>query len=172
MKKGIAILAVCIAAVMTVGGLSFIGSEFNIPSIRVETITVSSEGVVGFSGDGRSYEMESPVKSLIAPSWRYAVSGRWELRAARPVRVVSDGGVKILEIATPQGTTGQRTTAGATIKLPGGRKLVTVVWKGGEIWFLTRNTREGDLVETYEFHDAQAGEDRITIEETLPPRPW
>lgn len=177
-KKGIAIFALCAAAAGTVGGFSFIGSEFDMPSVRIETITVSSDGVVGFSdGEGRDYEMESPVKFPIVPSWRYSVSGRWELRGGYPTRVVSEDGVDMLEveIRIPKswGGAGQRAGQGKAplVKLPGGKKLVTVTWNGGEMRFLTRNMRKGDLVETYEFHDA-AGGGKITVEETLPPRPW
>jgi len=41
----------------------------------------------------------------------------------------------------------------ATIDLPAGKKLVTVTWKGDEIWFLTRDMRAGDRAETYEFSE-------------------
>lgn len=41
----------------------------------------------------------------------------------------------------------------ATIELPEGKKLVMVTWKNDEIWFLTRDMRAGDLVETYEFSE-------------------
>ena len=117
--------------------------------------------------------MESPAKSLIIPSWRYAVSGRWELRGAYPMRVVSEGGIDILEIAIPKswGSTGQRVKASATVKLPEDRKLVTVTWNGDKMWFLTREMRKGELDEMYEFHDAN-GNGKVTIKETLPPRPW
>lgn len=182
MKKGIAIFVLCAALAGAVAGVSFIGSEFDMPSVRVETITVSSDGVVGFSdGEGRDYEMESPVKFPIIPSWRYSVSGRWELRGGYPTRVVSGDGVEMLRaeirIPKPWGGSGQRVgvpAIGAPIKLPGGKKLVTVSWKDGvppQMWFLTRDMRKGDMIETYEFHN-QAGEGKVTIEETLPPRPW
>jgi len=180
MKKGIAIFA-AVAALAGVACASFIGSEFDMPSVRVETITVSSEGVVGFSdAKGRDYEMKSPVKSLIVPSWRYAISGRWELRGAYPVRVVSENDIEMLEIAIPKswGGNGKRTSQNApppSIKLPGGKKLMTVTWKstkfGEEMWFLTRDFRKGDLIETYEFR-TKSGNGKVTIEETQRPRPW
>jgi len=180
MKKGIAIFAAVAALAGGAAGVSFIGSEFDMPSVRVDTITVSSVGVVGFSDtEGRDYEMESPVKSLIVPSWRYAVSGRWELRGAYPVRVVSENDIEMLEIAIPKswGGSGQQTgqDASPSIKLPGGKKLVTAAWKstkfGEEIWFLTRDFRRGDLIETYEFY-TKSGNNKVIIEETKLARPW
>jgi len=180
MKKRIAIFAAA-AAIAVAAGASFIGSEFNMPSVRVETITVSSDGVVGFSdAKGRDYEMERATKSLIVPSWRYAVSGRWELRGAYLSRVVSESDIEMLEIAIPKswGGIGQQTSqdvAPPSIKLPGGKKLVTTAWKstkfGEEMWFLTRDFRKGDLIETYEFN-TKSGNSKVIIEETKRPRPW
>lgn len=40
-----------------------------------------------------------------------------------------------------------------TINLPQGRKLVTVTWKGNQIWYLTKSMKEGDVAETYQFQE-------------------
>jgi hypothetical protein len=33
------------------------------------------------------------------------------------------------------------------------KKLVEVTWKGEEMWFLTRDMREGEIAETYKFNE-------------------
>lgn len=62
----------------------------------------------------------------------------------------------------------------ATVELEAGRKLVVVTWKGDEIWFLTRDMREGDRVETYEFAENSSWgimEGKVIIKEAAPTRP-
>jgi len=44
----------------------------------------------------------------------------------------------------------------ATIDLPPGQKLVTVTWKGDEIWFLTRDMYEGERPEAYDFEESSS----------------
>ena len=39
------------------------------------------------------------------------------------------------------------------IELPANRKLVNVTWKESDLWILTRNKREGETVESYEFKE-------------------
>lgn len=41
----------------------------------------------------------------------------------------------------------------ATYELPKGKKLITVTWKKGDLWYLTRDMREGEKPETYEFQE-------------------
>jgi hypothetical protein len=41
----------------------------------------------------------------------------------------------------------------ANITLPKGKKLVTATWKDANLWYLTRDMREGEVAETYEFHE-------------------
>jgi hypothetical protein len=62
-----------------------------------------------------------------------------------------------------------------TIELPKGKKLVVATWKGTELWFLTRDMREGDLIETYEFiENSSFGilQGKVTIKEAPSSRPW
>lgn len=62
-----------------------------------------------------------------------------------------------------------------TVELPEGKKLVMVTWKESQIWFLTRDMREGDLVETYNFAEKSAWgilEGSVTIKEHPSSRPW
>ena len=62
-----------------------------------------------------------------------------------------------------------------TIELPKGKKLVMVTWKGAEIWLLTRDMREGDLIETYDFSEKSSWgllEGKVTIKEEPLSRPW
>jgi hypothetical protein len=40
-----------------------------------------------------------------------------------------------------------------TVNLPKGRKLVTVTWKGEQIWYLTRSMNSSDVAETYKFQE-------------------
>lgn len=40
-----------------------------------------------------------------------------------------------------------------TIKLPKGRKLVTVTWKETQIWYLTRPMDSTDVAQTYQFQE-------------------
>jgi hypothetical protein len=40
-----------------------------------------------------------------------------------------------------------------TINLPQGEKLVNVTWKEDHLWTITRPMREGDVAETYKFHE-------------------
>ena len=41
----------------------------------------------------------------------------------------------------------------ATMDLPQGKKLVTVTWKDDELWVVTRQRREGEAIESYEFQE-------------------
>jgi hypothetical protein len=40
-----------------------------------------------------------------------------------------------------------------TINLPKGRKLVTVTWKGDQVWYLTKPMNSSDVAETYQFQE-------------------
>lgn len=40
-----------------------------------------------------------------------------------------------------------------SINLPKGRKLVTVTWKGPQLWYLTRPMNENDVPESYRFQE-------------------
>jgi hypothetical protein len=44
----------------------------------------------------------------------------------------------------------------ANIELPKGEKLVTVTWKGEEIWYLTRPMSDNDVAETYTFNESSS----------------
>jgi hypothetical protein len=65
---------------------------------------------------------------------------------------------------------------GSTIvELPEGKKLVMVTWKESEIWILTRDMREDDSVETYDFSEKSSWgilEGSVTIKEHPSSRPW
>ena len=39
------------------------------------------------------------------------------------------------------------------INLPQGRKLVNVTWKNTQLWYITRQMRPDDVVETYIFQE-------------------
>jgi hypothetical protein len=39
------------------------------------------------------------------------------------------------------------------IDLPQGKKLVNITWKQDEIWYLTRNMRNDEVAETYQFQE-------------------
>lgn len=43
-----------------------------------------------------------------------------------------------------------------TIKLPKGRKLVTLTWKETQIWYLTRPMDSSDVAQTYQFQEESA----------------
>jgi len=50
-----------------------------------------------------------------------------------------------------------------------------VTWKESEIWILTRDMREDDSVETYDFSEKSSWgilEGRVTIKEHPSSRPW
>lgn len=49
----------------------------------------------------------------------------------------------------------QRVMSGGTETemLPPGQKLMTAAWRGDTLWVLTRPLHEGDVLETYEFHE-------------------
>ena len=40
-----------------------------------------------------------------------------------------------------------------TIKLPKGEKLINVTWKEEHLWTVSRPMREGEVAETYKFHE-------------------
>ena len=40
-----------------------------------------------------------------------------------------------------------------TIKLPKGEKLINVTWKEEHLWTVSRPMREGEVPETYKFHE-------------------
>jgi hypothetical protein len=37
--------------------------------------------------------------------------------------------------------------------LPNNQKLVNVTWKEGELWYLTRQMKQGEVAETYTFNE-------------------
>lgn len=39
------------------------------------------------------------------------------------------------------------------IDLPQGKKLVNITWKQDQIWYLTRNMRNDEVAETYQFQE-------------------
>lgn len=41
-----------------------------------------------------------------------------------------------------------------TMNMPCGHKVVNVTWKEGDIWYLTRPMREGEVPETHTFHES------------------
>jgi hypothetical protein len=56
----------------------------------------------------------------------------------------------------------------AKIELPKGEKLVTVTWKGEEIWYLTRPMTDDDVAQTYTFNESSSWgilEGTVTISE-------
>lgn len=56
----------------------------------------------------------------------------------------------------------------ATINLPKDTKLVTVTWKGEELWYLVRKRGENEKVERYEFiEDSSFGvmEGKVVLKE-------
>lgn len=56
----------------------------------------------------------------------------------------------------------------ATITLEKGKKLEVVTWKGEELWYLVRDRKEGEEIETYEFiEDSSFGllEGKVIIKE-------
>jgi len=84
--------------------------------------------------------------------------------------------------ATKQATAEQQAKSRevTAIELPEGKKLVSACWRANfQVWLLTRDMREDELAETYEFYmggsrnnaDAVAAE-RFTVKETPPSRPW
>ena len=56
-----------------------------------------------------------------------------------------------------------------TIELPAGKKLVNITWKDTELWYLTRDMKEGEEAETYTFQEDSTFdvmEGTVTIIET------
>lgn len=56
-----------------------------------------------------------------------------------------------------------------TMELPKGKKLLEVTWKDDELWYLTRDMKEDEQAETYEFkEDSSFGimEGTVIIKET------
>ena len=56
----------------------------------------------------------------------------------------------------------------ATIILEKGKKLEVVTWKNAQLWYLVRDRREGEPIETYEFiEDSSFGvmEGKVIIKE-------
>ena len=43
-----------------------------------------------------------------------------------------------------------------TIELPECQKLVVVTWKNSDLWYLTRDWRDGDFPETTTFHESSS----------------
>ncbi|MDF2534009.1 MAG: hypothetical protein K0R18_166 [Bacillales bacterium] len=39
------------------------------------------------------------------------------------------------------------------VDLPKGQKLVNVTWKDANLWYLTKQMKDGDIAETYEFKE-------------------
>lgn len=55
-----------------------------------------------------------------------------------------------------------------TVDLPKGKKLIECTWKENSLWYLTRDMKENDIEEIYEFkEDSQWGaiEGTVTIKE-------
>ena len=55
-----------------------------------------------------------------------------------------------------------------TVDLPKGKKLVEITWKDDSLWYVTKDMKEDDVEETYEFkEDSQWGamEGTVTIKE-------
>ncbi len=52
-----------------------------------------------------------------------------------------------------QNTRAKNFGGSAKISLPKGKKLVTATWKDDNLWYLTRDMRDSDVAETYEFHE-------------------
>lgn len=40
-----------------------------------------------------------------------------------------------------------------TIDLPAGKKLVEATWKDHDLWYLVRDRKEGESVDTFTFHE-------------------
>ena len=40
-----------------------------------------------------------------------------------------------------------------TVNLPQGRKLVNVIWKDYQLWYITRQMKPDDVAETYTFQE-------------------
>ena len=54
------------------------------------------------------------------------------------------------------------------LDLPKGKKLVEITWKDDSLWYVTKNMKEDDIEETYEFkEDSKWGamEGTVTIHE-------
>jgi hypothetical protein len=55
-----------------------------------------------------------------------------------------------------------------TLELPPGKKLINITWKDAELWYLVRDRKQGEPMETYEFkEDSRYGlyEGVITVKE-------
>ena len=44
----------------------------------------------------------------------------------------------------------------ATVRLPKGQKLVEATWKEVDLWYLTRDRREGEPIETFTFQESSS----------------
>lgn len=44
----------------------------------------------------------------------------------------------------------------ATIDLPAGKKLVSVSWKETNLWYCTRDRRQGEPIERYEYKESSS----------------
>ena len=44
----------------------------------------------------------------------------------------------------------------STVELESGQKLLNITWKENQLWTLTRNSRPGEPIETYEFKEHSA----------------
>lgn len=52
---------------------------------------------------------------------------------------------------------GARTFGGTVeVRLPAGKKLVTATWKDADLWYLVRDRRQGEPVETLVFEESSA----------------
>lgn len=70
-------------------------------------------------------------------------------------KVIMMGLTLLTVLALLSGCNGAARKFGGTteIKLPVGKKLVNVTWKENDIWYLTRDMKDGELAETYRFDE-------------------
>jgi hypothetical protein len=62
------------------------------------------------------------------------------------------GGIVLLGSCT-ENTRVKQWGGEGTINLPKGTKLVTVTWKGDQVWYLTKPMDSSDVAETYQFQE-------------------
>jgi major membrane immunogen (membrane-anchored lipoprotein) len=52
------------------------------------------------------------------------------------------------------GNAATRQFGGTTkVELPKGKKLVTITWKDNDLWYLTKDMKDTDIAESYEFQE-------------------
>lgn len=65
-------------------------------------------------------------------------------------------GVSILAASCTENSRAKKWGGTAEVTLPKGQKLVTATWKGESLWYLTRPMHEGEIAETYKFHEVSS----------------